>query len=636
MVSTLRGSRRYENSCATAGIASSLSQVAGLSLTMCEFRRLTLKKTLDLLKDVADREDQRATNFVKRSPTPLERHWTTAELKVDVRARLAAVAADYPQLNKFFASAEPIVERLTTSNSACLLLDAYNQLLALEDIALPERAHNAADLFHITADAHRVYLAVDSRCFEERITLSEAVEEDITNIRFMASVCGLLEELREQQRPATNDESVAISLAYDLLGRCGTVPSAYQSLGISGFREIQTYLSIADPGEGHIKVTSSELSLLKGVAVHVEHIDRDEEFDSELVEPYRLPAAINAAKVRLHVGSHAPCTAFIGRPVFESQQVRRDLLKSVHMTASACTAMFRNGIADCKISIERMTATEAIEFMRAVVGNVLRDKNRQFLSAAFRINFPVVDDRPETVARHGQPTVVTNRMEIARLGVQLAKAGGFDKVAWDGSSNEVPSIPILDQLPLAQFVELAHLAHQAGLECYVSAGCVGHHMRSATLAAIDGVGVGTSLHYIDPATKLMGALRPEAIREALQVRDQTALEPFAQCSRLLARLDRIYANGGLGEIENQYRGRLFEALYAGEEGQAMEIAAAIARIEAMKPGFDSQWWSWVGDWNTAGDAQYILVDMDRPVFSVDADAMDEWQTLLSKIDYINA
>src|SRR5439155_12033517 len=136
------------------------------------------------------------------------------------------------------------------------------------------------------------------------------------------------------------------------------------------------------------------------------------------------------------------------------------------------------------ISIERMTASEAITFMRAVVGNVLRDRNRQFLSAAFRINFPIVDDRSETVAQRGGPITVTTRMEIAQLGVKLARAGGFDKVAWDGSSNEVPSIPIIEQLTLSQWVELAHLAHEAGLECYVSAGCVARHMREATLAAI--------------------------------------------------------------------------------------------------------------------------------------------------------
>jgi hypothetical protein len=225
-------------------------------------------------------------------------------------------------------------------------------------------------------------------------------------------------------------------------------------------------------------------------------------------------------------------------------------------------------------------------------------------------------------------------MEIARFGVQLAKAGGFDKVAWDGSSNVVPSIPILDQLSQSQFVELAHLAHEAGLECYVSAGCVAHHMRTATLAAIDGVGVGTSLHYIDPATKQMGALRPEAIREALQVRDEAALETFAQCSRLLARLDRMYANGGLGEMEDHYRWLLFEALQDGNEAQAFEIAGGLARMEALKPDFDYRLWSWVGGWDMAEKAKRILVDANHPANATNADAADEWQMLLSRLEHI--
>ncbi len=31
-----------------------------------------------------------------------------------------------------------------------------------------------------------------------------------------------------------------------------------------------------------------------------------------------------------------------------------DLLKAAHMTASACSVMFANGVADCKIAMERM------------------------------------------------------------------------------------------------------------------------------------------------------------------------------------------------------------------------------------------------------------------------------------------
>jgi hypothetical protein len=613
-----------------------------IRIPLGEFRRLALGRLVDLLRDVADREDQRATNFVKRTPAPLERYWTTLELKIEAHQQWEAVSDKYPTLKSFLASVMPILEQLEGAASAFMLLHAYEQLLALEDAALPDQAYHGADMFHLTADSRHIYMAVNSSRLDQHPLLAESVERDVSHLRFMGSVCALLEDLREAGRPATNDESVAIALAYDLLRQGAAIPSAYQSIGVSGFRAIQTYLSLADPGDGHVKVTSRNGQLLRGLVVHVEHIDRDEEFDTELVEPYRLPAAVNAAKVRLHVGSHAPVTAFIGRPVFESRNVKRDMLKAVHMTASACTAMYRNGVADCKISIERMTATEAVRFMRAVVGNVLRDRNRQFLSAAFRINFPIVDDRPDTVARHGGPVTLNNRLEIAKLGVKLARDGGFDKVAWDGSTNEVPSIPIVEQLPLGEWVELAHLAHEAGLECYISAGCVARHMREATLAAIDGVGVGTSLHYIDPATKLMGALRPESIMEALQVRDDAAREPFAQCSRLLARMDRMHANAGLGEAEEHYRALLVLALTHGNLEHALRVAAGVAKLSAMKPDYDVEYWSWVGAAGrgsatapaaSATEAAENLRGGDRLAINADSQATDNWQDLVSRIEY---
>ena len=74
---------------------------------------------------------------------------------------------------------------------------------------------------------------------------------------------------------------------------------------------------ITDPGPGNIKVTCQDPELMKGVVVHTEHIDRGDIKDKSLVEAYRIPAHVNAAKVRLHVGADAPCCAFIGRPVFE-------------------------------------------------------------------------------------------------------------------------------------------------------------------------------------------------------------------------------------------------------------------------------------------------------------------------------
>jgi hypothetical protein len=148
--------------------------------------------------------------------------------------------------------------------------------------------------------------------------------------------------------------------------------------------------------------------------------------------PVWIPAAINAAKVRLHVGSDAPTTAFIGRPVLESGTFHLDLLKSVHMTASACTAMFMNGIAESKIAIERMTVTEAVKFMKSVAGNVIRNRGRQYLSAAFKINTPFIDDCPEVLAfTNGVPAKITDRMDVARMGITIARLAGFDKVTWE-------------------------------------------------------------------------------------------------------------------------------------------------------------------------------------------------------------
>lgn len=89
------------------------------------------------------------------------------------------------------------------------------------------------------------------------------------------------------------------------------------------------------------------------------------------MEAYRLPSHIDAGKVRLHVGTDAPCSCYIGRPVFEglnykgsfeeyariyrekNQEIeikpadfffKANLLKTAHFWASACSAMFANGI----------------------------------------------------------------------------------------------------------------------------------------------------------------------------------------------------------------------------------------------------------------------------------------------------
>ena len=63
---------------------------------------------------------------------------------------------------------------------------------------------------------------------------------------------------------------------------------------------------------------------------------------------------------------------------------------------------------------------------------------RQFFSAAFNLFTPIKVD---------SKTTVTDKLEIARLAIQIAKEGGFEKVTWDGAEDgKVPSDPITDTL----------------------------------------------------------------------------------------------------------------------------------------------------------------------------------------------
>src|SRR6202041_1802225 len=184
----------------------------------------------------------------------------------------------------------------------------------------------------------------------------------------------------------------------------------------------------------------------------------------------------------------------------------------------------------------------------------LRDRDRQTLSAAFNLNTPLqVEDAT------GRRTV-TERYEVGRLGIELARAGGFEKIAWDGASNEVPSRPLVEQLTHAHLVDLVHHAHENGLETYVSAGMLAEHMRNAVLAGVDGVGIGTSMHHVDPATRLMGALRPDAIVAALRVRDDAEAHPLGKAARMLARLDQMHFEQSLLEGEEAVRATLHQAV----------------------------------------------------------------------------
>ena len=69
---------------------------------------------------------------------------------------------------------------------------------------------------------------------------------------------------------------------------------------------------------------------------------------------------------------------------------------------------------------------------------------RQFFSAAFNLFTPIKVD---------SKTTVTDKLEIARLAIQIAKEGGFEKVTWDGAEDgKVPSDPITDTLGMQNLI----------------------------------------------------------------------------------------------------------------------------------------------------------------------------------------
>jgi hypothetical protein len=550
-----------------------------LSLTVGEFRRVALERVEWLVRSLSEREAVIAgAAFVKQTPTALIRHRTDRDILQSIDDRMRQLVESHPRFDACGRALGALLDRVTRAVSAPELLEAFESLLEVEDAEFPGRLPADRDLFSMRADASRVYLQARVEPMHDEI--AAAVDSDIADLRYVTAVMRLLHEIRESRRLPNRDETAAIQAAFRLLDRGVQIPTAYQSLGTSGFRHIQTYLSVADPGDGHIKVTCADPLLLRGTAVHVEQIDRDLVCDRDLVEPYRLPAALTAARVRLHVGMAAPCTAFIGRPVFESGDVRRDLLKAVHLSASSCTAMFINGFADCKIAIERMTATEAVEFMQCLAGNVIRDSSRQSLTAAFNVHTPIRDDRD------GRGGYVATPYAIARLGIELARAGGFDRIAWDGSWNDVPSHPIVEQFTHADLLDLVHRAHEQGLQVYVSAGLEPRHIGPCVRLGVDGIGIGRSLHYVDHDSQLMGPLKPDAIADALALRDAAQRETLGRAAKLLARLDRLWFERALRRDEDEVRIRLFEALTRGDDAEAERAAARLAHIDDMPPNSD--------------------------------------------------
>ncbi|WP_212996667.1 hypothetical protein [Winogradskya consettensis] len=383
---------------------------------------------------------------------------------------------------------------------------------------------------------------------------------------------------RDGHRP-TAEHLVAERFAFETLARG---PGSACTWGTSGFRDHQTYMSVTDPGEGHLDGTVRALANLDGVIVHIEHLERGGHQDRTHVEPYRIPDPRTVAQVRLLVGDDAPVSSYVGRPVFEGP-VEPSMLKTSRTVAAACSALFAQGIAECKIAIEGMTARQAVRFMRAVRAGVTRDRFTQVLSAAFNVNTPFFDDRAGGLL---DGRMIVDRLEIGLLGIALTRAGGFDKVTWDGTANTYPSRCVLEQLSYAEAVTLVHRAHERGLLTYFSAGFRLHNLAGAVCTGVDGVGVGGAqiLRYMDPDTGFHGPFLEENIAGILAERDLAETSILGRAALALSRLDRMWFEGTLTAWDDVHRMDLFAVLSAPERrdlGALQRLLDEVSHVTAL-------------------------------------------------------
>ncbi|WP_328315772.1 hypothetical protein [Streptomyces sp. NBC_00388] len=386
----------------------------------------------------------------------------------------------------------------------------------------------------------------------------------VTAPGYLREVARLLATARAEGRSLTHAEEIAVQFAYLLLDQGQRADEDYQLWGVPGFREHQTFLSITDPGEGHIQGSTLRAPYLDGTVVHVEHIERAESEDRDVCEPYRLPSIRTIARVRLHTGVSAPLSVYVGRPMFEGDfDVSR--VKSVRFMAAACSTLFQAGAAECKISMEHMTAREAVCFMRAVTADTLMNPHRQTLSAAFNLNTPFTDDRGP-----GKPRSIENRLALGRLGIELTRRGGFGKVAWDGAGDSHPSRPIIGQLGHATAATLVHEAHSAGLLTYMSAGISFDELPDVVHTGVDAVGIGSALHYKDADTGYHGPFIEERITRLRNIRNEAEASVRGQAARLLARLDRMHYEGSLSTGDRAHRAELADAVITHTAGDAAD------------------------------------------------------------------
>jgi uncharacterized protein (UPF0264 family) len=368
---------------------------------------------------------------------------------------------------------------------------------------------------------------------ERRLVHRECLRREIENDILAATIA--IKRARFERRPFTGAERSLIAHAERHVRRGAPPPAHFAPIGRAGRRPHRTMLSLADPGNGHLRVTLRDADLLDGVIVHHEVIARGAvRADLSLASPaYRMIDTRQNGVIRLHAADDVPVRVYGGHPAYQlpswhgapsgdravTGAYEADPLTPCHLAAAAASAAFANGVADVKFNLSGLTVLQAIDFMRRVRNAVDRDEH-QTLSTQFSLCVPVVDDRGLTCARRLHRTPVSEAAAIAALSVEMTQAGGWERVTLDSASRELPSVPLVDLLGVDALTRWVQCAHAAGLETYISGGMMTPHIDLAVQAGVDGLGLGFWIHSRGRAPGLPGALDAKRVLEAIRLRNE--------------------------------------------------------------------------------------------------------------------
>lgn len=515
-----------------------------------------------------------------------------------IQTELEAVLAEtFPTASHTASFARTIIARLLAAHTVTAIIGALEEVDHLHTMGLRELggerfATFTQDSAEEKKDAGFTFAVLSC---PERLEISWPAEYGSD---YLTAVMRYAQVLRNEQREPSFLDSVAFQFGYHTLSKGAPLPaSEARFLGTVGFRtDAQTYLSLTDPGDGHVSGTTRKTRWMTGAIVHVEHLERPQNLPRSSIESYRIPSILDFAKVRLHTGRAAPNTYFVGRALRDSitRDFAYDFVKVVSTTSAAASAAFALGAAECKVAMDGLTTGQMVQYMQGLAGHVLRKPGRQYLSAAFNLNHPIMDDL--MLGEDGQPRMLEGIMEIGLRGIELAALGGFDKVTWDGASDKYPSEPVIVQLGGKNALELVHRAHERGLTTYMSAGFKFHNVKDAVFAGVDGIGIGGAqiLRYMDGGSGMHGPYTEENIDRIMVERNNAENSIRGQGVRLLARLDQMHFEGSLSEAEEKLREPLYQALYDCAEGDiyAMLFDNKDARAVMELPGDGEE--PWVG------------------------------------------